>query len=96
MTQSTTDPPDDQRAIPNNPSLVNKRIGFLGKLGAMTRKEACQWLKQYNATVAEKLTGDLDLVIIGADELPEDDIQAMLNKRLRERIHSGEIGRAHV
>lgn len=69
--------------------LENKRIGLLGKLGAMTRKEACQWLKQHHATVSDKLTGELDLVVIGADELPDDDIQAMLNENLRERIRLG-------
>lgn len=69
--------------------LENKRIGLLGKLGAMTRKEACQWLKQHQATVSDKLSGELDLVVIGADELPDDDIQAMLNEKLRERIRLG-------
>jgi len=69
--------------------LENKRIGLLGKLGAMTRKEACQWLKQHHATVSDKLAGELDLVVIGADELPDEDIQAMLNEKLRERIRMG-------
>jgi len=75
----------------NTPSLQleNKRIGFLGKLGAMSRKEACQWLKEHSASPAEKLTGDLDLVVIGADELPDDDIQAMLGAALKERIRTG-------
>ena len=74
-----------------HPSVIleNKRVGLLGKLGAMTRKEACQWLKQHRATVAEKLAGELDLVVIGADELPDDDIQAMLHPSLRERIRLG-------
>ncbi|MFM7515985.1 MAG: tetratricopeptide repeat protein [Pirellula sp.] len=75
--------------------LENKRIGLLGKLGAMTRKEACHWLKHYQATVSEKLTGELDLVIIGADELPDEDIQAMLNEKLRERIRQGETVLVH-
>lgn len=69
--------------------LKNKRIGFLGKLGAMSRKEACQWLKEHSASPVEKLTGDLDLVIIGADELPDEDIQAMLGAALKERIRTG-------
>jgi len=69
--------------------LENQRIGFLGKLGAMSRKEACQWLKQYSASLADKLQGELDLVIIGADELPDEDIQAMLSASLKERIRSG-------
>ncbi len=69
--------------------LENKRIGFLGKLGAMSRKEACQWLKEHSASPAEKLTGDLDLVVIGADELPDEDIQAMLGAALKERIRTG-------
>ena len=75
--------------------LKNKRIGLLGKLGAMTRKEACHWLKHYQATVSEKLTGELDLVIIGADELPDEDIQAMLNEKLRERIRQGDTVLVH-
>lgn len=75
--------------------LENKRIGLLGKLGAMTRKEACHWLKHYQATVSEKLTGELDLVIIGADELPDEDIQAMLNEKLRERIRLGDTVLVH-
>lgn len=75
--------------------LENKRIGLLGKLGAMTRKEACQWLKQHHATVSEKLSGELDLVVIGADELPDEDIQAMLNESLRERIRMGATQLVH-
>jgi len=75
--------------------LENKRIGLLGKLGAMTRKEACHWLKHCQATVSEKLTGELDLVIIGADELPDEDIQAMLNEKLRERIRQGDTVLVH-
>lgn len=75
----------------NTPSLQleNKRIGFLGKLGAMSRKEACRWLKEHSASPAEKLTGELDLVVIGADELPDEDIQAMLGAALKERIRTG-------
>lgn len=75
----------------NTPSLQleNKRIGFLGKLGAMSRKEACRWLKEHSASPAEKLTGELDLVVIGADELPDEDIQAMLGTTLKERIRTG-------
>jgi tetratricopeptide (TPR) repeat protein len=75
--------------------LENKRIGLMGKLGAMTRKEACQWLKHYHATVADRLSGELDLVVIGADELPDEDIQAMLNDKLRERIRSGSTTLIH-
>jgi tetratricopeptide (TPR) repeat protein len=76
-------------------TLTGKRIAFLGKLGAMTRKEACDWFKQRGAVPSERLVGDIDLVVIGAEELLDEDIDAMLSAHIRDRIHTGQATLIH-
>lgn len=78
-----------------SPLLQGKRVAFLGKLGAMTRREACQWIKQHGAIPSERIRGDFDLVVIGADELPDDDFHDMLSTSIRNQIRSGQATLIH-
>lgn len=78
-----------------SPLLQGKRVAFLGKLGAMTRREACQWIKQHGAIPSERMHGDFDLVVIGADELPDEDIHDMLSSSIRKRLRSGQTSLIH-
>lgn len=80
---------------PSAPYLEGKRIAFLGKLGAMTRKEAGQLAKQHGAIPVERWSNDVDLVVIGADEMPDEDLNAMLGDRFRDSIRSGKTTLVH-
>ena len=80
---------------PAAPYLEGKRIAFLGKLGAMTRKEAGQLAKQHGAIPVERWSNDVDLVVIGADEMPDEDLNAMLGDRFRDSIRSGKTTLVH-
>jgi len=50
--------------------LADKRVVFVGKLGGVTKREAQQLVRQSGGIAVEKLTSDVDLVVVGADELP--------------------------
>ena len=80
---------------PSAPYLEGKRIAFLGKLGAMTRKEAVLLAKQHGATPVERWSNDVDLVVIGADEMPDEDLNAMLGDRFRDSVRSGNTTLVH-
>lgn len=69
--------------------LLDKRVVFVGKLGALPRKEALQLVRDHGGHAMERLTGDVDLVIIGADELPAEDLTDLLSDSIRSGIREG-------
>ncbi len=69
--------------------LQGKRIGFAGKLGAMSRREACVLIRQHGGMPLDRISGDIDLVVIGADELPDEDVNDLLSPGVRDRIGRG-------
>lgn len=66
---------------------AGKRVAFVGRFGGMNHREAANLLRSYNASVVEVDHGDLDWVVIGADEPPlaESDLlsQSVLNQAAR-------------
>ena len=57
-----------------NNSLANKRVAFVGKLGGMTKREASALIRQHGGIPVEKpCETELDLVVMGAEELPLED-----------------------
>ncbi len=75
--------------------LQGKRIVFVGKLGALPRKEAMQIARDHGGNPQERLTGDVDLVIIGADELPAEDLSAILSESIRRGLREGRTTLIH-
>ena len=69
--------------------LKGKRIVFVGKLGALPRKEAMQLVRDHGGNPLERLAGDVDVVIIGADELPAEDLSALLSESIRRGLREG-------
>ena len=69
--------------------LSGKRLVFVGKLGALTRKESMQLARDHGAVPLERPHGDVDLVIIGADELPAEDLSALLSESIRSGLREG-------
>ncbi len=80
---------NDSTSIFRDPILQGKRIVFVGKLGALPRKEAMQIARDHGGNPQERLTGDVDLVIIGADELPAEDLSALLSESIRRGLREG-------
>lgn len=80
-------------AIDNSPEqfLADKRVVFVGKLGGMTRREAYALVRQHGGTPVERMREtNLDLVVIGAEELPIDD-QELLGATVRESAATGSL-----
>ena len=55
--------------------LDGKRVAFVGKLGGMARRQAQQLVRQQGAIAVEKGSlkkagVEVDIIVIGADELP--------------------------
>ncbi len=75
--------------------LQGKRIVFVGKLGALPRKEAMQLVRDHGGNPLERLAGDVDLVIIGADELPAEDLSDLLSESIRCGLREGRTTLIH-
>ena len=75
--------------------LRDKRVVFVGKLGALSRKEAMRLVREHGGNPLERLTGDVDLVIIGADELPAEDISDLLSDSIRVGMREGRTTLVH-
>lgn len=55
------------------PVLVGRRVAFVGKLGAVTKREGQRLVRQHGGTVAERPDLSADLIVVGADHFPLDD-----------------------
>ena len=67
-----------------------KRVGFVGKLGGMNRREAFRLVRQGGGIPVEQIDDRADIVVIGADELPIDD-DALLDEKIRDAAARGEV-----
>ncbi|MCA9196753.1 MAG: MerR family transcriptional regulator [Planctomycetales bacterium] len=72
-------------------SISGRRVAFIGKLGGMNRREAFQLVKQFGGIPVEQAnSADLDMVVIGADEVVIDN-DSLLSDALREAVAQGRI-----
>ncbi len=71
--------------------LTGKRIAFGGKLGGMTRREAMQLVRDHGGAPVERSTSEVDLIIIGAEQLPIDVAESMLHESIRDLASTGQI-----
>lgn len=74
--------------------LAGKRVAFVGKLGGVTRREAMLLVRQQGAVAVESLEGDVDLVVIGAEESPLAEAE-LLGERWRAQAGRGELEVIH-
>lgn len=70
--------------------LVGKRVGFVGKLGGVTRREAQQLVKAQGGLPVESTEADCDLLVIGADVLPLSE-EELLSPEICEAAAAGEL-----
>jgi tetratricopeptide (TPR) repeat protein len=75
--------------------IEGQRIAFFGKLGAFSKKEALQILREMGVDVLERIGADVDWIVIGADELPGEDISECLTDAVRRRLRDGSAHLIH-
>jgi tetratricopeptide (TPR) repeat protein len=75
--------------------LKDKRVAIAGKLGALTRKETMQLVRQHGGSPMDRMAGDIDVLIIGADELPAEDLNSLLSESMRSGLRDGRTQLIH-
>ena len=59
----------DDSSVDENLSLAGRRIGFVGKLGGMNRKEVRDLTRQHGAVVLDRIDQTVNLVVVGEDQI---------------------------
>jgi DNA-binding transcriptional MerR regulator len=72
-------------------ALAGRRVAFVGKLGGVNRREAQQLVRREGGAVVDRSEEDLDLVVIGAEEFPLADLDALLEPNLRDAAAQGRV-----
>jgi tetratricopeptide (TPR) repeat protein len=76
---------------PDAPGILQGlRIAFVGKLGGTSKREAQGLVREQGGIPVDDPSADIDLVVLGADELPLDEEQ-LLEERLRLRAAEGRL-----
>lgn len=70
--------------------LSGMRVAFAGKLGGVTRREAQQLVRRHGGVPVDEISLAVDLIVIGADELPLNDDQ-LLDDRIRQAAAEGKL-----
>ena len=73
-------------------AIMGKRIGFVGKLGGMNRRELRHFLRQHGSIMVDPPDPSIDWLVIGAEEMT-DDIERRMPADLREAVRQGHIER---
>jgi tetratricopeptide (TPR) repeat protein len=73
------------------PALQDKRVAFVGKLGGVTRREAQQVVRDHGGVPVSKCSAGVDLIVIGADELPLAEDGEMLGAEIRNAAGDGRL-----
>ncbi len=71
-------------------TFKNLRIAFAGKLGGMTKREAQNLVRDHGGIPVDQLSDEVDLVVIGADELPLDEA-SLLDESIRQQAAEGQL-----
>ena len=71
--------------------LKDRRVTFVGKLGGLTRREAQQLVRRHGGVPVEKLNASVELVVIGADELPLGEPEELLDEASRQAAAEGRL-----
>jgi DNA-binding transcriptional MerR regulator len=71
--------------------LEGRRVGFVGKLGGMTKREAQQVVRQHGGVPFDRLEEAVDIIVIGADHLPLSEADSLLDTELETRAAAGDL-----
>ncbi len=64
--------------------LHGKRICFIGKMGGVSKREAQKIVRDLGGLPVSKCDGTVDIIVIGADELPLGDDEGLLDEEIRQ------------
>jgi tetratricopeptide (TPR) repeat protein len=70
----------------NESPLHGLKIAFIGKLGGATRKEAMQIIRDHGGQPLERVSEEVDLVVLGADLLPSVAEEGLIPDVIRRRV----------
>jgi tetratricopeptide (TPR) repeat protein len=74
------------------PSWIHaKRVAFVGKLGGVTRREAQQMVRQQGGTPLARCDATADVIVIGAEVLPLDEEETLLDDQVQSAADAGRI-----
>lgn len=82
--------PESVEPVPLVGSVRDKRIALVGKFGGMSQKDARRLLRDRGAIVADGVSPDVDVVVIGADQLPLDEA-GLLDECVRDAAAAGRL-----
>lgn len=77
------------------PPLAGRRVVFLGKLGGMNRREAQQLVRAHGGIPVDKLDPRVDLIVVGADELPVAGGEDVIDDEVRDAAAEGRLEIVH-
>ena len=75
----------------NRSPIQDRRIAFVGKLGTMNRREARELVRQHGGLMVDRVDATVDLIVIGADELPIDEADELLEDWTVEAAAQGRL-----
>lgn len=64
---------------PADRPIQDRRIAFVGKLGSMNRRQARELVREHGGIMVDRVDETVNLIVIGADELPIDDADELLD-----------------
>jgi tetratricopeptide (TPR) repeat protein len=71
--------------------IRGRRLAFVGKLGGINRREANRLVLDCGGSVSDAVDSSVELVIIGANELPLDDHSQWLDDEAMRRVAQGQL-----
>lgn len=72
-------------------ALTGRRVALVGKLGGVTRREAQQLIRDCGGRWLERPSLEADLIVVGADELPLQELDALLDDDLLQAAAEGRL-----
>ena len=73
------------------PSIANRRLAFVGKLGGMNRREVRELVRRHDGTMVDRVDQTVDLIVIGADVIPWDEQFELLDDWVVEASADGRV-----
>ena len=71
--------------------LHGKRICFIGKMGGVSKREAQKIVRDLGGLPVSKCDCTVDIIVIGADELPLGDDEVLLDEEIRDAAGEGRL-----
>lgn len=72
--------------------LAGLRVGFVGRLAAMSRAAAFEKIERQGGAATDQIDSSLDILVVGGDNVPlADDVADVLSDELAERVKDGRL-----